>query len=131
MTEVMKALYSFFSGFSIPAYEENSVPDDAALPYITYHVSVPDWNDTADISANIWYSGPYFTDVSAKADEIGKYIDNGTLYPDPACLTDEQKKENAKPVLYIYKGTPFAQVVPTGDDNVKVIYLNIGIHAFA
>lgn len=131
MTEVMKALYDFFSGFEIPAYEENSVEDNAALPYITYQISVPDWTDTADISASIWYAGPFFNEVAAKADEIGQFIGEGTLYPDPERLTDEQKKANAKPVLYIYKGTPFAQVVPTGDDNVKVIYLNIGIHVFA
>lgn len=33
------ALHSFFSGFGLTAYEENSVPDDAVFPYITYSLT--------------------------------------------------------------------------------------------
>ena len=34
-----QTLHSFWSSFGLTAYDENSVPDDAVLPYITYSVS--------------------------------------------------------------------------------------------
>ena len=33
-----QALHSFWSGFGLTAYDENTVPDGAQLPYITYEV---------------------------------------------------------------------------------------------
>ena len=33
------ALHSFYSSFGLTAYEENSVPDDAEFPYITYNIT--------------------------------------------------------------------------------------------
>ena len=32
-----QAIHGFWSSFGITAYDENSVPDDAELPYITYN----------------------------------------------------------------------------------------------
>ena len=32
------AIYQFWSGFGLTAYEENTVPTDAAFPYITYQL---------------------------------------------------------------------------------------------
>ena len=40
MTNTAKALYQFFSGFGLPAYVEYNVPDEAALPYITYRLHI-------------------------------------------------------------------------------------------
>lgn len=39
MTELKQALYAFWSQFGVPAYLSDCVPDDAALPYITYNVA--------------------------------------------------------------------------------------------
>lgn len=38
MSEIMAALYAFWSQFGIPAYAEDMVPDTATLPYIRYTV---------------------------------------------------------------------------------------------
>ena len=35
MTSIAKALYALYIGFGLPAYPEDGVPSDAALPYIT------------------------------------------------------------------------------------------------
>ena len=43
MTSIAKALYAFYSGFGLPAYPEDGVPSDAALPYITYTIVQPDF----------------------------------------------------------------------------------------
>lgn len=39
MTEIMEALYAFWSQFGIPAYMDDQVPDDAVLPYIRFSVA--------------------------------------------------------------------------------------------
>lgn len=39
MKDVMAALYAFWSQFGIPAYGDDMVPDNAALPYIRYSVA--------------------------------------------------------------------------------------------
>lgn len=72
-----EALYNFWSSFGIPAYEENSVPDDAKMPYITYEASVGSFESTMPLSASIWdrtTKGTAFID--RKADEIEGYIKN-------------------------------------------------------
>lgn len=117
MIEVAQALYSFYKSFGIPAYEEHSVPDKAALPYITYEVVNPDWQDDAVITANVWYSGTSFTPLFRKVDEIGEKIGGGLTIPTKTGY------------LYLYKGNPFSQVSDTGNDEVKVCYLMIGMQA--
>ena len=39
MKRILTALSTFWSQFGIPAYAEDMVPDDAALPYIRYTVA--------------------------------------------------------------------------------------------
>lgn len=34
-----QVVHSFWSSFGLTAYDENSVPDNAQLPYITYNLS--------------------------------------------------------------------------------------------
>lgn len=118
MTNTAIALYEFFSGFGIPAYEENSVPDDAEMPYITYQIVDPDWSETGSISASVWYEGVSYKDLDAKVDEIKAKTDGGIRIPtkDDGCL-------------YIFKDSPFAQTQPTDRDDVKVAYLLFVFHA--
>ena len=85
MTEVAKALASFYGGFRIPAYEEYSVPDDAELPYITYTVPQGDAFQSATHQARVWYAtdkgAPSNVQVNAKADEILAAIGRGVRLP--------------------------------------------------
>lgn len=48
------ALKTFFSGFGVPAYTDDSVPDDVSLPYIAYSLNVPGWNQKASIPVRVW-----------------------------------------------------------------------------
>ena len=41
-----EALHSFYSSFGLTAYEENSVPDDAEFPYITYNITTDSFVNT-------------------------------------------------------------------------------------
>ena len=72
-----QALYKFWSSFGVPAYEENSVPEDATMPYITYEAAVAPFETDVSLSASIWdrtTKGTAFID--SKADEIEQFIKN-------------------------------------------------------
>lgn len=83
------ALYSFFSGFGIPAYEENTVHDMANkglapdYPYLTYEVKT-DFFGESDVftTFSLWYRSETWTAINAKSAEIsaaigriGKFVD--------------------------------------------------------
>lgn len=73
------ALHSFFSGFGLTAYEENSVyalESPPALPYLTYEVRTDAFTDGADtpISASLWYRTTTWTAVNEKVEEISAAV---------------------------------------------------------
>ena len=72
-----QAIHQFWSSFGLTAYDENTVPDDAALPYITYSVSVGDYGSSVTMSASLWYRSQSWKDITEKANEIGNYIGLG------------------------------------------------------
>lgn len=73
-----QALHRFWSRFGIPAYDENSVPDDASLPYISYEVSIPsDFLQSASLSASLFYHDTSWEAISTKAEEIRALIGYG------------------------------------------------------
>ena len=119
MTNTARALYQFFSSFGLPAYVEYVVPDEAELPYITYQLVEPDWRDSATLYARVWYRSPTWAGIAAKVDQIAEAVGNGVTIPTPTG------------VLMLNKGSPFAQEQPMeGDDTLKVVYLNMTLHAF-
>lgn len=54
MTELKRALYTFWSQFGVPAYLSDCVPDDAQLPYITYSVSTAGFGGQTVQTAYAW-----------------------------------------------------------------------------
>lgn len=70
MESTAKAVYQFFSSFGIPAYDQNAVPDDAELPYITYYVPEPEWGRQCTGYAQVWYRTKSRATVNAKTDQI-------------------------------------------------------------
>lgn len=118
MTNTAKAMYQFFSGFGIPAYVEYAPPDEAQLPYITYQLIEPDWDDGGTFYARVWYRSTSYTAINAKVDEIRAAIGEGVSIP------------TSGGAVYLSKGTPFVQYMPMeGDDTLKVAYINFNIHA--
>lgn len=118
ITKIVAALYTFFSGFGIPAYAEDSVPDDAVLPYITYQIAVPEWRGKTSIYARVWYRSTSFAAISAKVGEIDAAIGEAFCIP------------VSGGAVYLYKETPFAQFMPQiGDLMLKCMYLNMSILA--
>lgn len=72
-----QALYQFWAGFGWPAYDENSVPDDAKLPYITYEDAVSDFDNAIPLSASLWHRSDSWKTITAKAKEIVNVIGRG------------------------------------------------------
>lgn len=72
-----QAIYNFWASFGLPAYEANSVPEDAQMPYITFQAAVGNFESIITLNASIWdrtQKGTAFID--SKSDEIERFIKN-------------------------------------------------------
>lgn len=111
-----EALHSFWSSFGMKAYDEQTVPDGAVVPYITYNVATDSLDNVVPLTGSLWYRGTGWEDVTKKADEIARRIGE---YGHVTVKIDGG-------YLYITKGSPFAQrVVDANDELSRRIYINI------
>ena len=108
------AIYKFWSGFGLTAYEENTVPTDAKFPYITYQVVTDSFDVDVAATASLWYRSESWVEINEKTAEIAKHIDDmGAIQIDDGRL-------------WIKRGTPFAQSMgDESDDMIKRKYLNL------
>jgi len=112
-----EALFSFWSGFGLPAYDELTVPKDAELPYITYESITDSLGFTADMSGSIWYRSTDWSDIDSKKDEIAASIG----YGHKIIKIDDG-------YMYITKGTPFAQRMSDDtDDMIRRVLVNLNV----
>ena len=109
------AIYQFWSGFGLTAYEENTVPDDATFPYITYQLVTDSFDREIPLSASLWYRSESWTSINAKTEEISQTISLGgkIIHCDDGAI-------------WLKRGQPFAQSMGDESDNlIKRKYLNI------
>lgn len=113
----IQTLHKFWSGFGLKAYDENSVPDNAQLPYITYEASSDSFGNMLNQSASIWYRDSSWASITEKAEEIASFITRGgrmVKYDDGA--------------MWIQRAMPWAQrLEEPSDDTIRRIILNINI----
>lgn len=74
MTDIMDALYAFWSQFGIPAYAEDMVPDTATVPYIRYTVSKSPALDVSYLTAFSYHSRRLMGNVE-RAEMAGRIAD--------------------------------------------------------
>ena len=109
------AIYQFWSSFGLTAYEENTVPADAAFPYITYQLVTDSFDREVVATASLWYRGESWTAINAKTEEISRKISRGGKII--ACNDG---------AIWLKRGQPFAQNMgDESDDLIKRKYLNI------
>ena len=109
------AIYKFWSGFGLTAYEENTVPDDAAFPYITYQLVTDSFYREVAVSASLWYRSESWTAINAKTEEISQKISRGGK----VISCDDG-------AIWLKRGQPFAQNMgDESDDLIKRKYINI------
>lgn len=77
MYKAAAAIKTFFSGFDVPAYSEDSVPDDAAFPYIAYSQNIPGWTRKASMFVKVWDMTTSNSRIMRIADQITAAIGNG------------------------------------------------------
>lgn len=111
-------IYTFLSGFKIPAYAATSVPDDAEFPYLTYELATGDFMDgELAMAVHLWYRGDSEAVPNAKAREIAERITSGGRI---IAFTGG--------AVWIKKGSPFCQSMgDTADDKIKRRYINMTV----
>lgn len=116
MMQTAKVLKTYLSSFGLPAYTTDTVPDDVDLPYITYPLADPDWNERATFYVQLWYRTTENTALIQKADEILMDIGRCKMLP----YEDEGQ-------LLIYPENPAFQLIVDGDE--RSAYLNMSLVA--
>ena len=113
-----QAFYKFYSSFGVEAYEAHSVPSGEnapKLPYITYDVSIPEFDSPVALSFSLWQRSISWEWLTLKLEEIGKKIGSAGVY---------LPVDNGS--IWIQKGNPWAQYsADTSDNSIKRIYFNI------
>ena len=112
-----QAIDSFWSGFGLPAYDENTVPtgeNKPEFPYITYEAAAGSFGDFVAMSASVWYYGSSWEPVTAKLAEIEAALGRGGMM----VPVDDG-------ALWIKRGSPFAQRMSDPNDHVRRIFINI------
>ena len=109
------AIYQFWNSFGLTAYEENTVPDDADFPYITYQLVTDSFDYEIPLTASIWYRSESWTAINAKTEEVSQKISRGgKIIPCDGGA------------IWLKRGQPFAQSMGDESDNlIKRKYLNI------
>lgn len=114
-----QAYFKLWNSFSIVAYDENTVPDDANFPRIDYQVITDSLDFPVFPIAKLWYRDTSWTAVDNKLKEIEDFIENML----PIELDDGY--------MNVCKGSPFAQRQTNEDDQtVKGYLLNLQVEFF-
>ena len=124
MTNVATALYDFWSGFGIPAFVEGAVPDElpdgtpVTMPYITYRLAQPEWDEPMSMYARVWYRGTSFNGLADKVDQISNALKSGYSVSDDGFYMALMKDNN------------FCQYMidDSEDGMVKMAYLSLIMH---
>lgn len=111
-----QALQNFWSGFGWSAYDENTVPENAEMPRITYSVLVANFDEPVALNASLWAFSRSWAEITAKAEEINNAIGLGGVII--------QCDDGA---LWIKRGVPFYQRMTDPDDMIRRIYINIEV----
>lgn len=111
-----QAIHTFWSGFGIPAYDEQTVPDDAKMPYITYKVVTDSIGNVCNLTGSIWYRSTSWKKISDKAAEVAQAVGQ---YGFTKLKLDDG-------YVWFTKGAPFAQrISDPASDMIRRIYLNV------
>lgn len=116
MRSTATALKTFFSSFGLPAYTLESVPDEVELPYITYPLNEPEWDQKATMYCQVLYRKNNLEALLTKADQIVAAIGTRLVIP-----LDEG-------YLVIWPETPLMQTLT--DEYTQSVYINLSVNAY-
>lgn len=109
-----QAYHAFLAAFGWPVYDENTVPDDATLPRITYNFSDAEFGDPVAMSISAWDRSTSWVSVTAMKDQIYNAIGlGGKIIPFDGGY------------IWIKRGQPFSQRMADENDSIRRIYINV------
>lgn len=120
---IEQAIHNFWSSFEWTAYDENSVPDNAKLPYITYSVNIGDiTSGPVTTQASLWYRSMSWKEITEKSEEIRNHLGIGGVMI-----------EHDDGAIWIKRGNTFAQRSAAGsseseqDSSTRRVVLTVDI----
>lgn len=113
-----QAQYAFWSSFGVPAYEENSVPDNPVFPYITYESAASAFDDDYFVNASVWTRSTSWAQADALSDAIEQNLTyGGKVLPYTGGM------------IWVTLGAPFAQSMGDPEDGmIKRKRLSVLLH---
>lgn len=115
-----QAYKAFWASFGLNAYDENTVPESASLPYITYEYAENGFDDgEIALTANLWDGGKSWGYLT----KIVNNIKHAIGYEGVTLRTDEG-------YIWIKRRSPFAQRTGDPNDNIRRIMINISVEFF-
>ena len=118
MINTAQALYSFWSGFGLPAYTVNTVPDEMTTPYITYSLTETEPLESSTHYAQIWYRSTSNTEILSKVDEVKAAIGNGV------------RIDCEGGYVVIRPATPLVQLMVDEDPENRYAYINLQLNCY-
>lgn len=116
MTATAAALFAFYSGFGIPAYTTDTVPDDAELPYITYLYAEPQYQSPVSHYCRIYMRTNSNMELLQKAGEVIRAIGDGVVFEHGVVIRPE---------------TPLVQLlIDEANPDIRTAYINLQLNAF-
>lgn len=117
-----QALYKFWSGFGLPAFDEQTEIDAETMeqlsidyPLLTYESAVGDLDAPVAMGADLYYRSTSWTEIKAKAEEISRSIG-----PGGAKIAYDGGQ------IWITRGNPVYRSMSTDNDfSVRRIHINI------
>ena len=114
-----QAWYEYLASFGYSAYDENTVPEDASFPRITYSWAESGFESPVSISASLWDYSMRWDIISQIADRIYADIgDGGKIIPFTGGY------------IWAKRGAPFSQRVTDPNDAIRRILINFAIEFF-
>lgn len=118
MINTAQALYEFWSGFDLPAYTVDTIPDDAEIPYITYSLTETEPLEAASHYAQVWYRSTSNLALLQKVDEIIRAVGDGV------------KIDCQGGYVVLRPSGPFVQLMVDQDPANRYAYFNFQINCY-
>ena len=106
----------YLSGFNLPVYDENTVPEEASLPRITYSWAEGEIGYDVPITVSLWYRSASWRDITVKALEIY----NALGYGGETLKTDDG-------YMWIKRGSPFSSRMTDVQPDIRRIVINFTV----
>lgn len=110
-------IFNFLNQFATPYYEfdhqsTDKKPNNLSYPFITFSAPSENWRETGLMQVRIWDKMDDYVSVFEIAYKIEEMVKEGYN-----CNS-----------LVIHQGSPFVQVMPQDDENIKCLYINLEVN---